>query len=93
MSANAAMLGDTVADRVYDNAGNPALLALAPASPGRALDCGCGAGANARLLRERGWEVTGITLSARERDLASRHCVRVVLADLEQALPEEVGRG
>lgn len=93
MSASATELGDTVADRVYDNAGNPALLALASATPGRALDCGCGAGANARLLRERGWEVTGITLSPRERDLASRHCARVVLADLEQALPDEVGSG
>lgn len=79
--------------RVYENTGNAALLALAPPVPGRALDCGCGAGANARLLRENGWEVTGITLSPGERELAAPHCARVVLADLEESLPDEVGSG
>ena len=78
-------------ERIYDNSGNEALLALAPPGPGRALDCGCGAGANARLLRARGFEVTGITLSPGERELAALHCARVLLADLEQVLPEEVG--
>lgn len=86
-------MGEDIRDRVYDNTGNAPLLALAPAAPGRALDCGCGAGANARLLSGQGWEVTGITLSQVERELAARHCTRVLLADLEQALPEEVGRG
>ena len=86
-------MGADVRDRIYDNAGNAPLLALAPAVAGRALDCGCGAGANARLLRARGWEVTGITLSPGERDLAVPHCARVVLANLEESLPEEVGRG
>jgi SAM-dependent methyltransferase len=92
VSATVPRVGTGVPERVYDNAGNAALLALAPATAGRALDCGCGAGANARILRERGWEVTGITLSPGERELASRHCARVVLADLEQPLGEEVGR-
>jgi 2-polyprenyl-3-methyl-5-hydroxy-6-metoxy-1,4-benzoquinol methylase len=82
-----------VRDRVYENAGNPALLALAPSGPGRALDCGCGAGGNARLLRERGFEVTGITVSPGERERASRECERVLLADLEQPLPDEIGAG
>jgi SAM-dependent methyltransferase len=80
-------------ERVYENAGNPHLLALAPSRPGRALDCGCGAGGNARLLRERGWEVTGITVSAGEREHAAPHCARVLIADLEQPLPDEVGGG
>jgi SAM-dependent methyltransferase len=85
--------GEDIPDRIYENAGNPPLLALVPDRPGRALDCGCGAGANARLLRARGWEVTGITLSAGERELAAAHCARVLLADLEAPLPDEVGRG
>ena len=80
-------------ERVYDNAGNAPLLSLAPAGPGRALDCGCGAGANARLLRERGFAVTGITMSPGERERAALHCERVLLADLEQALPVELGSG
>jgi 2-polyprenyl-3-methyl-5-hydroxy-6-metoxy-1,4-benzoquinol methylase len=84
--------GEEVHQRVYDNAGNGALLALAPGKPGRALDCGCGAGANARLLSQRGWDVTGVTLSPGERERAAAHCSRVVLADLEEPLPDEVGR-
>lgn len=80
-------------ERIYDNSGNAPLLALAPPGPGRALDCGCGAGANARLLRARGYEVTGITMSPGERERAAAHCERVLLADLEQPLPEEVGGG
>jgi SAM-dependent methyltransferase len=84
---------DEIRNRIYDNAGNPPLLDLAPRIPGRALDCGCGSGANARLLRARGWEVTGITLSPGERELAAPHCTRVLLADLEEVLPDEVGAG
>ena len=82
-----------VRDRIYENEGNAPLLELAPAGMGRALDCGCGAGANARLLRSRGWEVTGITLSPGERERAGAHCTRIVLADLERPLPDEVGGG
>jgi SAM-dependent methyltransferase len=82
-----------VADRIYHNAGNVSLLDLLPAGGGRALDCGCGAGDNARILRSRGWRVTGITLSEAERSLASEHCERVLVADLEQPLPEAVGAG
>lgn len=80
-------------ERIYANEGNPPLLALAPEGPGRALDCGCGAGDNARLLRARGWSVTGVTLSRGEQEAARAHCERVDLADLEQPLPESIGTG
>jgi 2-polyprenyl-3-methyl-5-hydroxy-6-metoxy-1,4-benzoquinol methylase len=80
-------------DRVYANAGNPALLALIPATPGRILDCGCGAGDNARLLSQRGWRVTGITLSEAERGLASSYCEAVHVADLDLGLPETLPCG
>jgi SAM-dependent methyltransferase len=82
-----------IRDRIYENEGNGALLELAPAQPGRALDCGCGAGANARILRARGWDVTGVTLSPGERDRASAYCTQVVVADLEQPLPDAVEAG
>jgi SAM-dependent methyltransferase len=82
-----------VRDRVYANEGNAPLLALLPGRPGRALDCGCGAGDNARLLRSRGWVVTGVTLSPEEQRAAAAHCDRVVVADLEQPLPESLGEG
>lgn len=82
-----------VAEKVYRNAGNLPLLDLLPVGGGRALDCGCGAGDNARILRSRGWRVTGITLSQQEQRLAAEHCERVFVADLEQPLPDAIDSG
>jgi SAM-dependent methyltransferase len=82
-----------VAEKIYRNDGNLPLLDLLPVGGGRALDCGCGAGDNARILRSRGWRVTGITLSAEEQRLAAEHCERVLVTDLEQPLPGDVGSG
>jgi SAM-dependent methyltransferase len=82
-----------IAEKIYRNAGNLPLLSLLPEESGRALDCGCGAGDNARILRERGWRVTGITLSEAEQRLASQHCERVFVADLERPLPDAIGGG
>jgi len=79
-----------VAERIYRNAGNLPLLDLLPAGGGRALDCGCGAGDNARILKSRGWRVTGITLSVEEQCLAAEHCERVLIADLQEPLPDAV---
>jgi SAM-dependent methyltransferase len=82
------------ADRTYQNAGNPALLDLIHAKPsGRALDCGCGAGDNARILSLRGWEVDGITISPDEQSKASKICKRVLIADLESGIPPAIGGG
>jgi SAM-dependent methyltransferase len=77
---------------VYKNDGNPFLLDLLPQPPGVALDCGCGAGDNARILCDRGWRVHGVTWNALERDLASRYCAEVSLFDLNNGLPENVKR-
>jgi SAM-dependent methyltransferase len=79
--------GDAVAalyrDKVYRNAGNQALLALVPADVRRVLDVGCGAGDNARALKERGCAVWGVTLSEAEAELARPHCEAVVVANAE----------
>jgi SAM-dependent methyltransferase len=75
---------------IYSNEGNFPLLALLPQGSGRILDCGCGAGDNARILQAQGRRVTGITLEAGEKDLASRYCEAVVVADLETGLPQEI---
>jgi SAM-dependent methyltransferase len=74
----------------YRNDGNRLLLAMLPRAPGRVLDCGCGPGDNAKLLKELGWRVTGITLDVRERSAALPFCDEVFLGDLEQGLPDEV---
>jgi 2-polyprenyl-3-methyl-5-hydroxy-6-metoxy-1,4-benzoquinol methylase len=57
------------------------------------LDCGCGAGDNARILAARGFQVTGITLSEGEGAAARANCERVLIADLEVGLPSDVGDG
>ena len=76
----------------YRNAGNLFLLNLLPESPGVALDCGCGAGDNARILCNRGWRVHGVTWNGEERDLASQYCSEVSLSDLNNGLPDDVKR-
>jgi SAM-dependent methyltransferase len=75
-----------VSDLRYRNLGNPALLDLIDIPVGRALDCGCGAGDNARLLSARGWRVTGVTHDRAERDAAQAVCAAVALADLRDGL-------
>lgn len=82
-----------VSGRCYENAGNEPLLALLPQRSGRVLDCGCGAGDNARLLSQRGWQVSGVTLSEQERSAASAFCDRVWISDLNDPLPADVGTG
>ena len=78
------MLSNNLCHRkIYQNSGNTQLLNLIPEVPGTCLDCGCGAGDNARLLKSRGWKVTGITVSADEKHLAAEFCEQVYLADLE----------
>jgi 2-polyprenyl-3-methyl-5-hydroxy-6-metoxy-1,4-benzoquinol methylase len=79
------------AQRIYENAGNPVLLSLVGQLPvGRALDCGCGAGDNARAFASRGWEVSGITISPAEEERASRYCKFVYLHDLELGIPPSI---
>ena len=77
--------------KVYENAGNLELLELLPASAdGRVLDCGCGAGDNARILSSRGWKVSGITISPAEREIAAQYCEQVHVANLENGFPQEI---
>lgn len=79
------------AEKVYSNSGNVPLLELLPREKmGRLLDCGCGSGDNARILRDRGWPVTGITICPSEKQAASVYCDNVYLADLEQGIPEVI---
>ena len=75
---------------LYKNEGNSELLDLISSSPGRILDCGCGAGENARILSERGWRVTGVTIDPREHEAARQFCEVVYIADLEKGLPSGI---
>jgi SAM-dependent methyltransferase len=75
---------------IYKNDGNMGLLDLLPSSPGAILDCGCGAGDNARILRGRGWRVTGVTIDPQEQKVAEPFCEVVHIGDLERGLPAEI---
>ncbi|MGB8353050.1 MAG: class I SAM-dependent methyltransferase [Chthoniobacteraceae bacterium] len=80
----------SVTNKIYRHSGNERAVELVPAAGGTVLDVGCGAGDNARLLKQRGKNVDGITLSPAEAEIARGVCDRVWLHNLEDGLPEEV---
>ncbi len=77
------MSGHPCASQVYSNEGNRPLIDLVPADAKVVLDVGCGGGDNARVLRDRGCRVVGITVSNKESVVAGRWCERVLVADVE----------
>lgn len=70
------------AERIWSGQPNAALVAeVADLTPGTALDVGCGEGADAVWLAQRGWQVTGLDISGvaldRGRAWASENGVEV----------------
>jgi SAM-dependent methyltransferase len=62
------------AERLWSGNPNPQLVAeVADLPPGRALDAGCGEGADAIWLAQRGWDVVGADLSTVAVERAARH--------------------
>lgn len=62
------------AERVWSGEPNGALVAeVSGLRPGRALDVGCGEGADAVWLARRGWQVTALDVSRVALDRAARH--------------------
>lgn len=79
-------------DQLWSGQPNGSLVAeIAGLTPGRALDVGCGEGADALWLAARGWDVTGLEVSAVALERAERHArdagaaVRWVHAGLVEA--------
>mgnify|MGYP001594023487 CR=1 FL=1 len=58
-------------------------------TPGSLLDCGCGAGDNAKFMSAAGWRVTGLTGSPAEQAIASQHG-ETYLTDLNMGLPPHI---
>lgn len=84
----------TEAGRLWSGEPDPHLVAVAEGLPaGRALELGCGEGADAIWLAERGWQVTAVDFSkvALERAAAAAKTrgvsVQWVLADLREYAP------
>ncbi|GAA4071002.1 bifunctional NAD(P)/FAD-dependent oxidoreductase/class I SAM-dependent methyltransferase [Actinomadura miaoliensis] len=84
-----AVLAEDAWDERYRNSSalwsgqpNPQLVAEAAAlTPGRALDAGCGEGADAVWLAGRGWQVTALDFSAAALDRAAGHAEAAGVAD------------
>jgi SAM-dependent methyltransferase len=65
------------ADQLWSGNPNQTLVdAATPLAPGRALDVGCGEGADAVWLAKQGWDVTALDVSEVALDRARRHAER-----------------
>ncbi len=61
-------------ERVWSGNPNPQLVAeVAGLAPGRALDVGCGEGADAIWLARRGWDVVATDISGVALERAAQH--------------------
>lgn len=79
-----------VDNKIYANYGNKNAIELIKKTSATILDIGCGAGDNARTLKDKGNIVDGITLSLEEKKIAEIFCRKVYIYNLEQGLPTEI---
>ena len=77
----------TVKNKYYSNSGNVNVINAVPGLAESVLDVGCGAGDNARILKELGKTVDGITLTESEAAEAGKYCRKVFVHDIENGLP------
>jgi 2-polyprenyl-3-methyl-5-hydroxy-6-metoxy-1,4-benzoquinol methylase len=79
--------------RCYQNSGNPFIFDFLGPEDRRILDVGCGSGDNAALILSRypDARVCGITVSEREKKLASGIMESCWLADVETGEPDFLG--
>jgi SAM-dependent methyltransferase len=71
--------------------------ALRPSGPKRAIDLGCGRGANTKLLLDRGWDAIGVDNVRQAVDVAVRRNglddARFVIGDVRHLVHSGVGTG
>ena len=76
----------------YDALNRPVLDNI-PTSAQRILDLGCGTGSLGRAIKARQVvEVTGVTYSSTEAEMARRYLDRVIVSDLNTFSPTDLGR-
>jgi ubiquinone/menaquinone biosynthesis C-methylase UbiE len=79
-----------VNEKIYGNAGNQNVISFIEKKESFILDIGCGAGDNAKILKNLGHHVDGITLSESEKLIASNYCDEIFIHNLENGLPNEI---
>lgn len=80
-------------ERVWSQNPNTALVdEVTDLEPGRALDLGCGEGADAVWLARRGWRVTATDISRVALDRAARHAAAADVADRIDWQYHDLGR-
>ncbi|MEU6564774.1 class I SAM-dependent methyltransferase [Nocardia nova] len=81
-------------DRVWSGNPNPLLVReTSGLRPGRALDLGCGEGADAVWLAGQGWQVVGVDISATALTRAAAHAGQAGVADRVTWERHELGIG
>ena len=81
-------------DRIWSGRPNPRLVEHATElMPGIAVDVGCGEGADAVWLAERGWRVTGVDVSVVALERAKQHAGEAGLADRTSWLQADLVAG
>lgn len=73
--------------KIYLNEGNQEMLRWMPSNASTKLDVGCGGGVLARILKEKGHTIDGITLSQAEVNAAQSYTRNVLIHNLENGLP------
>ncbi|MEU4619909.1 bifunctional NAD(P)/FAD-dependent oxidoreductase/class I SAM-dependent methyltransferase [Actinoplanes sp. NPDC023801] len=69
-------------DAVWSGRPNPVLVTeVSATTPGRALDVGCGEGADTVWLAQRGWEVTAVDISTVALERAAGHAAEAGVAE------------
>jgi 2-polyprenyl-3-methyl-5-hydroxy-6-metoxy-1,4-benzoquinol methylase len=77
---------------MFYEAVNGPVLSLVPETAGRVLDLGCGSGALGREIKRKiKCEVTGVTFSDKEANGAREYLDDVVVCDLNEFEPQELG--
>ncbi|OEU91979.1 SAM-dependent methyltransferase [Streptomyces abyssalis] len=81
-------------DRMWSGDANAVLVReVTGTQPGRALDLGCGEGADAIWLARRGWRVTAVDISRIALERASRHAADAEVASRIDWVEADLGTG
>ncbi len=76
--------GSFCRDKCYSNNGLPAFVEMVRPVHRLILDVGCGDGANMRLLKTRGFNPVGLTLSLQEATCCRRSGISCVISDVSE---------